>query len=357
MKKIKLLTTLAIASVVLFGGCKKDKNDPVIQQTPTVVSVSPSNNATGVVLSKTIKISFSEEMNASTVSASFTLKQGTTTVLGDMAYAGTTATFTPSTLLAPGTLYTATITTGAKSLAGNALAFISEWSFTTGTNTAAQGEVDLGGAGAYVILAETAITNVPTSAITGDMALSPNATSFITGFSLIDATGYATSSQVTGNVYAADMADPTPITLTNAVNDMIAAYDDAAGRLLPDFTELYSGDISGKTLSPGLYKWTNTVTASSDVVISGDANDVWIFQVSGNLSLSSGVRITLTGGAQAKNIFWQVAGEATIGTTAHFEGIILSQTGITLQTSATMNGRALAQTAVILDKNIVVKPN
>jgi hypothetical protein len=95
----------------------------------------------------------------------------------------------------------------------------------------------------------------------------------------------------------------------------------------------------------------------SDVVISGGANDIWIFQISGDLSMSSAVNITLTGGAQAKNIFWQIAGQATLGTTSHFEGIILSKTGITFQTSASINGRALAQTAVILDSNAVTKPN
>jgi hypothetical protein len=91
----------------------------------------------------------------------------------------------------------------------------------------------------------------------------------------------------------------------------------------------------------------------SDVTISGGANDVWIFQIAGNLTMSSAVNITRIGGAQAKNIFWQVAGDATFGTTSHFEGVILSMTGITLQTGASINGRALAQTAVILDGNTV----
>jgi len=83
---------------------------------------------------------------------------------------------------------------------------------------------------------------------------------------------------------------------------------------------------------------------------------VWIFQISGDLTMSSAVNMTLSGGAQAKNIFWQVAGEVTIGTTSHFEGVILSMTGITMQTGASINGIALAQTAVILDQNTVVKP-
>jgi hypothetical protein len=137
---------------------------------------------------------------------------------------------------------------------------------------------------------------------------------------------------------------------------MLTAYTDAAGRPTPDFLELGTGNIGGKTLTPGLYKWTSTVTLPSDVTISGGANDVWIFQISGDLSVSNAVNVTLIGGAQAKNIFWQVAGEATIGTTAHFEGIILSMTGITFQTGASFKGRALAQTAVVLDANAVTTP-
>ena len=216
--------------------------------------------------------------------------------------------------------------------------------------------VDLGAAGNYVILAKTAINNNPKSSITGDIALSPAATSYVTGFALTNATGYATSTQVTGKIFAADMASPTPVNLTTSVENMITAYNDAAGRPSPDFLELGTGNIGGLTLSPGLYKWTTTVTMPTDVVISGGANDVWIFQVSGDLTMASGVNITLAGGAQAKNIFWQVAGAATIGTTAHFEGVILSMTGITLQTGASISGRALAQTAVILDGNAVTAP-
>jgi hypothetical protein len=152
------------------------------------------------------------------------------------------------------------------------------------------------------------------------------------------------------------MVSPTPITLTTAVNDMITAYNNAAGRTSPDFSQLGAGNIGGKTLTEGLYKWTNTVTAPTNLIISGSSTDVWIFQIAGNLSVSSNVKITLSGGAQAKNIFWQVAGTVTIGTGAQFKGVILSQTGVTLRTGASLSGRALAQTAVILDKNIVTQP-
>jgi hypothetical protein len=296
-------------------------------------------------------------MNATTITSStFTLMQGTTAVTGTVAYSGTSASFTPSALLTAGTVYTAKISTGAKDLAGNALAANITWNFTTGSVANTLAVVDLGAAGNYVILAKSTITDVPTSAITGDIGLSPAATSYITGFGLTNATGYATSPQITGKIYAADMVAPTSTNLTTAVNNMLTAYTDAAGRPLPDFTELGAGNIGGKILVPGLYKWTSTVSLPSNVTISGGANDVWIFQISGDLNQSAAVLITLSGGAQAKNIFWQVAGQAVIGLNAHFEGIILSQTTVIFKTGASMNGRALAQTAVVLDQNTIIKP-
>jgi len=324
---------------------------------PTVNSTDPLNNAINVERNKKIALTFSEAMDLSTINTStFTLKQGTTLIPGTVAYSGTTATFTPASILTAGTVYSATITNGAKDLAGNALATNTVWSFTIGSTLAALAVVDLGASGNYVILAKTAITNVPTSAITGDMGISPAAASYITGFAIVKATGYATSAQVTGKIYAADMAAPTGINLTTAVNNMLTAYTDAAGRPFPDFSELGTGNIGGKTLAPGLYKWTNSVTMPSNVTIAGSATDVWIFQIAGNLNMSTSVLITLTGGALAKNIFWQVAGTVTLGASSHFEGIILSKTAITFQTGASINGRALAQTLVALDKNIVSKP-
>ena len=216
--------------------------------------------------------------------------------------------------------------------------------------------VRLGAAGNYVILAKTAISTVPTSAITGNVGISPAAATYITGFSLIHATGYASSSQLTGRAYAADLADPTPASLTTAVSDMEAAFTDAAGRPDPNFSELHVGNIGGKVLAPGLYKWSGTVTAPASFELRGGPNDIWIFQIAGDLSVASGVNVTLSGGAQVHNIFWQVSGAVSIGTTSHFEGILLSQTAISLLEGASLNGRALAQTAVTLDKNTVTAP-
>jgi len=231
------------------------------------------------------------------------------------------------------------------------------YTVTAGTATAGPAPVLLGTSGNYAILAKTAVSTVPPSAITGDVGLSPAATSYLTGFSLtMVGTTSATSPQVTGSLYGADMTTPTSPNLTTAVSNMEAAYTDAAGRPTPDFLNRGSGNIGGLTLVPGLYNWGSSVTIPADITLSGGANDVWILQMSGDLSMSASKRITLAGGAQAKNIFWQVAGEVIIGAGAHFEGIILSQTAITLQTGATMNGRALAQSMVALDSATVTRP-
>lgn len=223
-------------------------------------------------------------------------------------------------------------------------------------NTPNHTAVSLGTSGNYVILAKTSIANSPTSAIVGDMGISPAAASFITGFGLTADTGFATSPQISGRIYAADMVDPTSSNLTLAVENMITAYNDAAGRPKPDFIELGTGNLGGKTLTPGLYNWSSTVTMPTDVTISGGPNDVWIFQIAGNLTTSTNVKIKLVGGAQAKNIFWQVAGYAIFETNSHFEGIVMSKTGITLNTGASLNGRALAQSAVILNSNTITNP-
>lgn len=214
------------------------------------------------------------------------------------------------------------------------------------------GGVDLGLAGSFVILSKSGITNVYPSVITGDVGSSP-----ITGAAIL-----VTCTEVTGTIYSVDPAGPLPCVvndatrLTTAVGDMQTAYTDAAGRSNPDFINLGAGDIGGKTLTPGLYKWTSAVIIPTDVTISGGPNDVFIFQIAGTLTMSSAVKFILAGGVQARNIFWQTAGAVTLGTTSHFEGNILGQTGINMQTGATLNGRMLAQTAVTLQMNTVTQP-
>ncbi len=228
-----------------------------------------------------------------------------------------------------------------------------------GISQSSPATVDLGTAGNFVIMAKTGISTTGVTAITGDIGISPTAATYVTGFGLImDPSGtFSTSSLITGKIYASDYTDPTPSKMTTSVGDMETAYTNAAGRTLPDYSELYTGDLTGKTLTRGLYKWGTAVTVGDGgVTISGSSTDIWIFQVSQNLVLANGAMVTLAGGAQASNIFWQVAGQVTIGTTASMKGIILCQTAIILNTGASLDGRALAQSAVSLDANAVTTP-
>lgn len=216
---------------------------------------------------------------------------------------------------------------------------------------------DLGSAGGFAILAKAAISTVPTSAVTGDVGVSPAAATFITGFSLSEdaSNEFATSPQVTGKVYAADYTPPTPSNMTAAVGAMELAFTDAAGRA-PSATELGAGEIGGLTLEQGVYKWGTGLLITTDVTLEGSDTDIFIFQVAQDLTMSSGAKVVLAGGVLPKNITWQVAGLVDLGTTAHIEGIVLSQTAINLQTGASANGRLLAQTAVSIDASTVVAP-
>lgn len=223
--------------------------------------------------------------------------------------------------------------------------------------------LDLGSAQNFVILAKTGISTVPDSDITGDMGVSPITATAITGFSLImDSSGeFSTSAQVDGKIYASDYMLPTPSMLTTAISDMETAYVNAAGRPDPDTTEFMSGDLSGQTMYPGLHKWGTGVLINSDVTLDalGNPEAIFIFQIAGDLTLASGQRVILSGGAQAKNVFWQVGGGsgAVIGTYAHFEGVILTEKAITVQTGASFNGKLLAQTRVNLDQNNIMDAN
>jgi len=225
-----------------------------------------------------------------------------------------------------------------------------------GTTSAAaaspEAPVNLGSASNFTVLSKSGITNVFKTSINGNVGTSP-----ITGAAI-----GLTCAEVTGIIYTVDAAGPLPCRVTDAtrltaaVGDMETAYNDAAGRTLPDALNLGAGEIGGLTLAPGLYKWTSNVSISNDVTLAGGPNDVWILQIAGNLTEASAKNVTLTGGAQAKNVYWQSAGAVAIGTQAHFEGTILSKTMIAMKTRASINGRLLAQTAVTLQMNTLTPP-
>lgn len=222
----------------------------------------------------------------------------------------------------------------------------------TGANGFGRGPspVNLGAAGSFVILAETTITNTPSSAVTGNVGLSP-----ATGAGIL-----VTCPEVTGNIYSVDGTGPAcKITnasgLTAAIGAKGTAYTNAAGRA-PDYIELGAGNISGLNLGPATYKWSTALAINTDVTLTGGPNDVWIFQVAQGLTVAPGVKVILAGGAKAKNIYWQVFSAADFDTTSKFKGIVISQTAIVLRTGATITGRLLAGTAVTLDQNVVTQP-
>jgi hypothetical protein len=212
--------------------------------------------------------------------------------------------------------------------------------------------VYLGSAATFAVLSQSGITDVYRSAIVGDVGTSP-----ITGAALL-----LTCGEVTGTIFTVDAAGPSPCAvnspslLSSAVGDMGFAYVDAAGRTLPDSIDMGAGEIGGLTIAPGLHKWSTDVNISTDVTLSGGPNDVWIFQIAGRLIEANATRVTLVGGALAKNIFWQVAGSVTLGTNSHFEGVVLSKNLIAVNTGTSVNGRLLAQTAVTLQMNAITAP-
>jgi len=314
---------------------------------PTVVSAAPPNGTLGVCPNTLAVATFSEAMNPSTISATtFTLTgPAAASVTGQVVYDAPdyVATFTPASNLALNTTYTATITTGAQDLSANALAVDATWSFTTATVACQTSQVALGSAATFDVLAGSTVTNTGPTVITGgNLGLSPG--SAVTGFP-------------PGTLISPAEMQVTDPAAAQGQLDLTTAYIYTAG--LPGGASL-AGDLSGLTFAPGLYKTSSTVMLSAGNVTldaQGNANAVFIFQIGSTLTTSGSTQVVLAGGAQAKNVFWQVSSSATLGTNSTFQGTIMALQAITLDTGATLNGRALARNAAVaLDSNPVNAP-
>jgi hypothetical protein len=220
--------------------------------------------------------------------------------------------------------------------------------------------VNLGLSGNYVILAQSGISTTGVTSVTGNMGISPSAATAITGFALILPTGgaFSTSTLVNGNIYAPGYAAPTPATLTTSITNMTTAYTTANG-LAPTVTELLAGNLNGQTLATGVYKWSTGLLITNSLILDGGGDPCasFVFQIAGDLTVANSTIITLQNGANAKNIFWVVAGsKAQLGTAVDFSGNILCKTLISLNTGAKVLGRLLAQTAVTLNASTVILP-
>jgi len=350
---------------------------------PTVISTDPNNGATGVALDKNITATFSEVMDPLTInSTTFILKNGATAVLGIVTYAGTTATFSPSINLASNTTYTATITTGSKDLAGNALVTDYVWSFTTLQTSVPP--PSLGSASLFGIFGGSAgITNQGLNTVINNGSIgTTGASTLITGFHDGTSGDIYTETplnvgNVTGRVYTAPPAPGTATSFaiaTQGLADAIIAYNSISPASKPGGTDPGAGELGGLTLAPGIYK---SASGTFDITngnltldAMGDPNAVWIFQTAAGLTVGvagpTGARsVIMINGALPKNVFWHVGSAATINGAGGgvMVGNILASAGVTFSTAGNavqtvLNGRALSLNASVTVVNTTINvPN
>jgi len=323
---------------------------------PTVTSTVPADTATGVGVNQAINGTFSTAMDPATITTgTFTLAgPGTTTfVTGTVTYnaASNIATFTPAANLAASALFTATVTTGARDLAGNPLAANKVWTFTTGTATVGQAPVNLRSLSTFAAVAGAGLTNSNSggqTTLNGDVGLSPTATCLGDGSPCS-----ALDPKINGTLYANDPAG----IAAKAKADLVSAYNDAAGR--PPGT--VENDLSGMKLPPGVYTSGSTMSIAVSGVLTldaqGDANAVWIFQVGSSLTVNKSAQVLLINGAKAANVFWAVAASSTIGSNASFKGSVLAVVSNSVGTLSVVEGRLLCETGQItLLSNTVTVP-
>ncbi len=351
---------------------------------PTIISTDPANTGTGVALNKKITATFSEVMDPLTInSTTFLLNQGATMISGTVTYAGTTATFSPSANLLPNTVYSATVTSGAKNTAGNALASNYGWSFTT-TGTLTPPPSILGSAAMFGVFGGNAgITNQGLFTVINNGSIGTTAAStLITGFHDGTTGDVYTETPlnvglVTGRIYTAPPAPGTATSFavaTQGLLDANAAYNAISPASKPGGTDPGAGELGGLTLAPGVYKSASGTfkITNGDLTLDamGDPNAEWFFQTASGLTVGvagpAGARnVKLINGAQAKNVYWYVGSAATINSAGGgvMTGNIIASAGVTFSTAGNavqtvLNGRALSLNASVTMVNTTVNvPN
>ncbi len=348
---------------------------------PTITALSPPNLGAGICLTKTVTATFSEPMDASTLTATnFTVADGTAAVAGSVSYnaASQVATFTPTAAagFAASRTFTVTIAsgnTGVKDLAGNALAANSVSTFTTGT-AACLGAVNLGTAATFGAFGGGAgVTNQGINTVIGGNVGTTAACTLVTG--LHDATTVYTETPlniggVNGSIQCGPPAPGTVASLavaTQARADAQTAYNALAA--LPPGSDPGAGQLGGLVLAPGVYTsagGTFAITGGNLTLdAQGDANAVWVFQSASALTvglLATPRSVLLVGGAQAKNVYWQVGSAARIEDGSTMVGTIIAPAGVTVSTAGQtiqtrLTGRAIGLTAsVTLVNTTIVAP-
>jgi hypothetical protein len=401
-----------------IGSIAQETNTIVNPKTevPVILSTNPANSEENVDLKSVIEITFSSEMDETTMNGTTLMLHATysdsmhedqgemgydqirersaiknedngwqnTTgaVYGTISYSNKVAVFTPDSDLKEGTHYTFTVTKGVTSLENIALEDNYIWSFTSSgtvdsTFTDRQNDrygydheeiedksiismvnektdfIELGKAGNFVILAKENVSNESGSDITGNIGEGSVESN------LKAEKDHSDSAQRTVTGQAAmqsNLSDTTSPDVNEALEDMMSAYRDASSQNGDDLTRHGNENFQSREFAPGVHEWDDSLHIDSDVTLSGSAEDVWLFKVSDNLIIDENIVFTLANGARADNIFWLVEGEVTIGEKAKFEGIILSMNEITLEKGANLNGRMFSQTSINLDENTVTEP-
>lgn len=323
---------------------------------PSVILVNPADVTSNICINKTVNATFSEPMDPlSLTSTTLTLAPSSSPgnpVSALVTYDALTriASINPTANLSASTAYTVTVlkgVTGAKDLSGNTLLADKVWGFTTGTGEC-QSPVVLGSASNFAILASAAITNIPTSIITGDVGLTPDTGANITGFS-----APLSCPEVVGQIYAVDSSGPAcalvdAVLLSNAKTDALAAFTNAtsAGRGTP--TPI-STNLAGLTFYPGLYESLTTLDLSAGGILTldaqGDPNAVFVIRSATAINTLSTSQVVLSGDAKASNVFWSAGSAITLGVNSVMKGSMLASTAITLETGAQLEGRAINQGA------------